>query len=81
MLIFRPANPPILTKDQTKGVKRQFEDIEDVETAFIIPKIAKKSVEEEVIALTPDKAQKLKQPINKSVKAKILQQTIITSKG
>ncbi|XP_076258643.1 uncharacterized protein LOC143195433 isoform X1 [Rhynchophorus ferrugineus] len=80
--IIRPANPPVSTKDQSQGIKRHFEDIEDVETAFIIPKVAKKSVEEEVIALTPDKTHILKQPTNKAnVKAKILQQTIITSKG
>ncbi|KAL1490288.1 hypothetical protein ABEB36_013006 [Hypothenemus hampei] len=61
--IIKPANNAV------QGVKRQYEDVEDMEAAFIIPKMAKKS---------QDDQQKGRKVIGK---AKILQQTIITPKG
>lgn len=61
-------------------MKREYEDIEDVEAAFIIPKIAKKSVEEETVTTAPvEKPSKPKG--SKAGKPKILQQTIISPKG
>lgn len=58
-------------------MKREYEDIEDVEAAFIIPKIAKKSVEEEAAPVEKP----LKTKGSKAGKPKILQQTIISPKG
>ncbi|XP_030755685.1 titin-like isoform X2 [Sitophilus oryzae] len=79
--IIRPANTTPTPKAPPQGVKRQFEDVEDIETAFVIPKIARKSVEKEVIAVTPEKGHKTKAATSKSnAKAKILQQTIRTPK-
>lgn len=51
-----------------------------MEAAFIIPKIAKKSVEEEAVSTAPvEKPSKAKG--SKAGKPKILQQTIISPKG
>lgn len=88
MVCFRPANPsttavkPLI---QPQGTKRQYEDIEDVETAFIIPKISKKAADEEeeevVVPPTPPEKPARSRGSKSSCKAKILQQTIITPKG
>ncbi|CAH1128628.1 unnamed protein product [Ceutorhynchus assimilis] len=48
--ILRPATATTPTTVLPQGNKRQYEDIEDVETAFIIPKISKKTETEIAIA-------------------------------
>ncbi|XP_019768266.2 titin homolog isoform X1 [Dendroctonus ponderosae] len=80
--IIRPAGltTTAAAKQTSQGIKRQYEDVEDIETAFIIPKIAKKPVEEEVAQPMPvEKPAKFRSKA--SGKAKILQQTIISAKG
>ncbi|XP_050303439.1 titin-like [Anthonomus grandis grandis] len=80
--IIRPANTSSTTENLQNpsiGLKRPYEDIEDVEKAFIISKVAKTESSEELASSTvttkPGKSRKT------SGKAMILQQTIITPKG
>lgn len=66
-------------------MKRQYEDVEDVETAFIIQKVAKKSAvdeEESTVITKPEKLVKGRVTVKASApKAKIVQQTIINPKA
>ncbi|XP_066256302.1 microtubule-associated protein futsch-like isoform X2 [Euwallacea similis] len=80
--IIRPANTTAaIAKPAAQGVKREYEDIEDVEAAFIIPKLAKPTMakeEEAVIPVPTEKIGKGRTP-KAGGKPKINQQPIIAA--
>ncbi|XP_066137386.1 microtubule-associated protein futsch-like isoform X2 [Euwallacea fornicatus] len=80
--IIRPANATTaIAKSAAQGIKREYEDIEDVEAAFIIPKLAKPAMVKEEDAVIPVQTEKVGKGRTPKAggKPKINQQPIIAA--